>query len=99
MVSLRQLRYLESLAETRHFGHAAEACAVSQPALSMQIKELEDELQLSLVQRRTTEDRYRAYRAGRRDCAPRTDYPRLGARSRRLRQAARRRAVGCAEIR
>ena len=42
MVSLRQLRYLESLAETRHFGHAAEACAVSQPALSMQIKELED---------------------------------------------------------
>ena len=52
MVSLRQLRYLESLAETRHFGHAAEACAVSQPALSMQIKELEDELHLSLVERR-----------------------------------------------
>jgi LysR family hydrogen peroxide-inducible transcriptional activator len=52
MVSLRQLRYLESLAETHHFGHAAEACAVSQPALSMQIKELEDELQLSLVERR-----------------------------------------------
>ena len=52
MVSIRQLRYLESLAETRHFGHAAEACAVSQPALSMQIKELEDELKLSLVERR-----------------------------------------------
>ena len=52
MVSLRQLRYLESLAETRHFGHAAAACAVSQPALSMQIKELEDELSLSLVERR-----------------------------------------------
>jgi len=52
MVSLRQLRYLESLAETRHFGHAAQACAVSQPALSMQIKELEDELRLSLVERR-----------------------------------------------
>jgi LysR family hydrogen peroxide-inducible transcriptional activator len=52
MVSLRQLRYLESLAETRHFGHAAKACAVSQPALSMQIKELEDELQVSLVERR-----------------------------------------------
>jgi LysR family transcriptional regulator, hydrogen peroxide-inducible genes activator len=52
MVSLRQLRYLASLAETRHFRHAAEACAVSQPALSMQIKELEDELQLSLVERR-----------------------------------------------
>lgn len=52
MVSLRQLRYLESLAETRHFGHAAEACAVSQPALSMQIKELENELNVSLVERR-----------------------------------------------
>jgi DNA-binding transcriptional LysR family regulator len=52
MVSLRQLRYLGSLAETRHFGRAAEACAVSQPALSMQIKELEDELHLSLVERR-----------------------------------------------
>jgi LysR family hydrogen peroxide-inducible transcriptional activator len=52
MVSLRQLRYLESLAETRHFGHAAQACAVSQPALSMQIKELEDELSVSLVERR-----------------------------------------------
>ena len=52
MVSLRQLRYLESLANTHHFGHAAEACAVSQPALSMQIKELEDELKLSLVERR-----------------------------------------------
>ena len=54
MVSFRQLRYLESLAETRHFGHAAEACAVSQPALSMQIKELEDELKISLVERRKT---------------------------------------------
>jgi LysR family hydrogen peroxide-inducible transcriptional activator len=52
MVSLRQLRYLESLAENRHFGHAAQACAVSQPALSMQIKELEDELKVSLVERR-----------------------------------------------
>jgi len=52
MVSLRQFRYLESLAENRHFGRAAEACSVSQPALSMQIKELEDELKLSLVERR-----------------------------------------------
>ena len=41
MVTLRQLRYLKALAETLHFGQAAEACAVTQPALSMQIKELE----------------------------------------------------------
>jgi len=82
MVSLKQLRYLESLAETRHFGHAAEAYAVRH----------------SDQPRRATEDRYRAYRAGRRDRAVRTDYPRLGARPRRLREAARRCAVGCAEI-
>lgn len=52
MVTLRQLRYLEALAETLHFGQAAEVCAVTQPALSMQIKELEDELQVSLIERR-----------------------------------------------
>lgn len=52
MVTLRQLRYLEALAETLHFRNAAEVCAVSQPALSMQIKELEAELQVSLVERR-----------------------------------------------
>src|SRR5215467_7607780 len=52
MVTLRQLRYLDALAESLHFGQAAEACAVTQPALSMQIKELEDELQVSLIERR-----------------------------------------------
>src|SRR5262247_1532848 len=52
MITLRQLRYLDALAETLHFGEAAEACAVSQPALSMQIRELEDVLEVSLVERR-----------------------------------------------
>src|SRR5262245_14667474 len=52
MVSLRQLRYLESLSETRHFGHAPQTCASTQTPHSMQIKELEDELQISLVERR-----------------------------------------------
>ena len=41
MITLRQLRYLAALAQHRHFGRAAEACAVTQPALSMQIRELE----------------------------------------------------------
>jgi LysR family hydrogen peroxide-inducible transcriptional activator len=52
MITLRQLRYLEALAQHRHFGRAAEACAVTQPALSMQIRELERELKIDLVERR-----------------------------------------------
>lgn len=50
-VTLRQLRYLDALARLRHFGRAAEACAVTQPALSMQIQELEQQLGLMLVER------------------------------------------------
>ena len=52
MVTLRQLRYFETLSRTRHFGMAASQCAVTQPALSMQIKELEQELGIGLVERR-----------------------------------------------
>jgi LysR family hydrogen peroxide-inducible transcriptional activator len=52
MISLRQLRYFEALARTRHFGQAARLCAVSQPALSMQVKELESILGVALVERR-----------------------------------------------
>lgn len=52
MITLRQLRYLTSLARHRHFGRAAESCSVTQPALSMQIKELEAELGVDLVERR-----------------------------------------------
>ncbi|MBO6776349.1 MAG: hydrogen peroxide-inducible genes activator [Marinibacterium sp.] len=51
-VTIRQLRYFNALAQTGHFGQAAELCAVSQPALSMQIKELETELGAPLVERR-----------------------------------------------
>lgn len=51
MVTLRQLRYLDALARTLHFGRAAELCAVTQPALSMQVKELEREVGLALVER------------------------------------------------
>jgi len=55
MLTLRQLRYLSALAQHRHFGRAAEACAVTQPALSMQIRDLEKELGVELVERRTGE--------------------------------------------
>ena len=52
MITFRQLRYLAALARHRHFGRAAEDCAVSQPALSMQVRELEREIGAELVERR-----------------------------------------------
>jgi LysR family transcriptional regulator, hydrogen peroxide-inducible genes activator len=52
MVTLRQLRYLTALAKHGHFGRAAEACAVTQPALSMQIRDLERSLGVAVVERR-----------------------------------------------
>ena len=55
MITLRQLRYLSSLARHRHFGRAAAECAVTQPALSMQVRELERELGAELVERRPGE--------------------------------------------
>lgn len=51
MITLRQLRYLDAIATHGHFGRAASAAAVTQPALSMQIKELETTLGLALVER------------------------------------------------
>lgn len=50
-MNLRDLEYLVALAEHRHFGRAAAASHVSQPTLSMQIRKLEDELGVLLVER------------------------------------------------
>jgi len=50
-MTLRQLRYFDALARHGHFGRAAAACSISQPALSMQIKELEDALGGVLIER------------------------------------------------
>lgn len=51
MVTLRQMRYFDALATTRHFGKAAEMVAVSQPALSAQIAEMERLLDVKLLER------------------------------------------------
>jgi LysR family transcriptional regulator, hydrogen peroxide-inducible genes activator len=50
-ISLRALGYLVALGETAHFGKAAERCFVSQPTLSAQIKKLEEQLGVQLVER------------------------------------------------
>ena len=50
-LTLRQLRYFEALARHSHFGRAADTCAISQPALSMQIKELEESVGTALFER------------------------------------------------
>jgi LysR family transcriptional regulator, hydrogen peroxide-inducible genes activator len=50
-MNLRDLEYLVALAEHRHFGRAAAACYVSQPTLSTQLKKLEHELGVELIER------------------------------------------------
>ncbi|HSH30592.1 MAG TPA: LysR substrate-binding domain-containing protein [Thiohalobacter sp.] len=50
-MNLRDLKYIIAVAETRHFGHAAERCFVSQPTLSGQIKKLEGELGVAIFER------------------------------------------------
>ncbi len=51
MPSLKQFKYLDALARERNFARAASSCRISQPALSMQIKELEGELGITLLER------------------------------------------------
>ena len=50
-ISLKQLRYFDAVVRSGHFGRAADQCAVTQPALSMQIQELEKTLGVQLVER------------------------------------------------
>ena len=56
-LTLKHLRYFQALAQHRHFGRAADACAISQPALSLQIKELEALFGVALVERNAREIR------------------------------------------
>ncbi len=50
-LTIKQLRYFDALARHHHFGRAAEACSISQPALSLQIKDLENMAGAPLVER------------------------------------------------
>lgn len=50
-MTLNELRYVVAVARERHFGHAAEACFVSQPTLSVAVRKLEDELGVTLFER------------------------------------------------
>jgi len=50
-MTLTELKYIVAVARERHFGHAAEACHVSQPTLSVAIKKLEEELDVKIFER------------------------------------------------
>jgi len=50
-LTFRQLRYFEAMSRHCHFGRAAEACAITQPSMSMQIKDLEESLGAALFER------------------------------------------------
>lgn len=63
-LTVKQLRYFETLARHRHFGRAAEACAISQPALSMQIAEMEQSLGTALFERSARQIRLTAFAEG-----------------------------------
>ncbi len=54
-MTLTELKYIVAVAREKHFGHAAEACFVAQPTLSVAIKKLEDELGVVIFERGGTE--------------------------------------------
>ncbi len=53
-MTLTELRYIITLAQEQHFGHAAERCHVSQPTLSIAVKKLEEELNVAIFERSKT---------------------------------------------
>ncbi len=75
MISFKQLRYLDLLAATGHFGKAADRAGVTQPALSMQIRALEKELGGALIERRSGGARLTELGRGRRRARRRRSLP------------------------
>lgn len=55
MISLQQINYILTLAETKHFQRASEKCFVTQPTLSMQLKKAEEDLGFEIFDRNTKE--------------------------------------------
>lgn len=88
-MDIKQLKYLIALDRTRHFGQAAAACHITQPTLSMRIRNLEEELNLTLIQRgsglKGLPQRASVFWPGRERCWRRT----MGWRRRRLSVAGR----------
>lgn len=60
-LTLKQLRYVDALARHGHFGRAADSCAISQPALSMQVRDLEQALGTDLFERGARQVRLTAF--------------------------------------
>ena len=54
-MTLTELKYIVAVAREKHFGHAADACYVSQPTLSVAVKKLEEELDVKLFERSASE--------------------------------------------
>ena len=62
-ITLKQLRYCDAVARHAHFGRAAEVCAISQPAISVQVRELEETLGAALFERGARQVRLTAFGA------------------------------------
>lgn len=60
-ITIKQLRYFEAVSSFAHFGRAAEACSISQPAISVQIRELEETLGQLLFERHARHIRLTAF--------------------------------------
>ena len=60
-ITLKQLRYFDAVATFGHFGRAAETCAISQPAISVQIRDLEESLGTQLFERGARQVRLTAF--------------------------------------